>query len=162
MGSKSLKVNLINKEFFQRNIRRCIISPVKAIIYNYRFRNDSRIIPFVYHIWLICRICVIWEKEVINVFCLPGQSLCIGIYNEFMFIKIPSICRIVITAYLITIELSCDYPVDKDMPYIFCAVLKPYYICWILTRLIKERSEEHTSELQSQSNLVCRLLLEKK
>src|SRR5438270_9346071 len=28
--------------------------------------------------------------------------------------------------------------------------------CWI------SRSEEHTSELQSQSNLVCRLLLEKK
>src|SRR2546430_6907058 len=27
---------------------------------------------------------------------------------------------------------------------------------------IKQRSEEHTSELQSQSNLVCRLLLEKK
>src|SRR5256886_10396697 len=27
--------------------------------------------------------------------------------------------------------------------------------CWV-------RSEEHTSELQSQSNLVCRLLLEKK
>src|SRR2546430_13137694 len=26
----------------------------------------------------------------------------------------------------------------------------------------KPRSEEHTSELQSQSNLVCRLLLEKK
>src|SRR2546430_13432094 len=27
---------------------------------------------------------------------------------------------------------------------------------------LKRRSEEHTSELQSQSNLVCRLLLEKK
>src|SRR5688572_31414557 len=27
---------------------------------------------------------------------------------------------------------------------------------------VTERSEEHTSELQSQSNLVCRLLLEKK
>src|SRR2546430_3715255 len=27
---------------------------------------------------------------------------------------------------------------------------------------IVDRSEEHTSELQSQSNLVCRLLLEKK
>src|SRR2546430_4148005 len=26
----------------------------------------------------------------------------------------------------------------------------------------KQRSEEHTSELQSQSNIVCRLLLEKK
>src|SRR2546427_7150157 len=29
-------------------------------------------------------------------------------------------------------------------------------------KLITKRSEEHTSELQSQSNLVCRLLLEKK
>src|SRR2546430_7603884 len=29
-------------------------------------------------------------------------------------------------------------------------------------RRAKARSEEHTSELQSQSNLVCRLLLEKK
>src|SRR2546430_9975784 len=28
--------------------------------------------------------------------------------------------------------------------------------------LVGSRSEEHTSELQSQSNLVCRLLLEKK
>src|SRR2546430_7384148 len=32
----------------------------------------------------------------------------------------------------------------------------PHYV------LNLERSEEHTSELQSQSNLVCRLLLEKK
>src|SRR5689334_24595046 len=31
-----------------------------------------------------------------------------------------------------------------------------------LTRLIFRRSEEHTSELQSQFHLVCRLLLEKK
>src|SRR2546430_6058444 len=29
-------------------------------------------------------------------------------------------------------------------------------------RYMGKRSEEHTSELQSQSNLVCRLLLEKK
>src|SRR2546427_3103643 len=29
-------------------------------------------------------------------------------------------------------------------------------------RFLLPRSEEHTSELQSQSNLVCRLLLEKK
>src|SRR5688572_31009197 len=32
------------------------------------------------------------------------------------------------------------------------------YLCLVVAR----RSEEHTSELQSQSNLVCRLLLEKK
>src|SRR6266567_7794163 len=32
----------------------------------------------------------------------------------------------------------------------------------LLPRGGRRRSEEHTSELQSQSNLVCRLLLEKK
>src|SRR5688572_31576936 len=31
-----------------------------------------------------------------------------------------------------------------------------------IIKTAKTRSEEHTSELQSQSNLVCRLLLEKK
>src|SRR2546430_10641524 len=31
-----------------------------------------------------------------------------------------------------------------------------------LAERLLQRSEEHTSELQSQSNLVCRLLLEKK
>src|SRR2546430_12428413 len=36
--------------------------------------------------------------------------------------------------------------------------------CSLAARIptIRTRSEEHTSELQSQSNLVCRLLLEKK
>src|SRR5688500_19969585 len=33
---------------------------------------------------------------------------------------------------------------------------------WNYPRQILERSEEHTSELQSPCNLVCRLLLEKK
>src|SRR5688572_31645817 len=40
-----------------------------------------------------------------------------------------------------------------------------YQTLWYETEtgdLDTERSEEHTSELQSQSNLVCRLLLEKK
>src|SRR5688572_31738370 len=42
------------------------------------------------------------------------------------------------------------------------------YTCWPFEdttasdAVIVTRSEEHTSELQSQSNLVCRLLLEKK
>src|SRR2546430_8439355 len=34
--------------------------------------------------------------------------------------------------------------------------------CQIARPPVRIRSEEHTSELQSQSNLVCRLLLEKK
>src|SRR2546430_12325686 len=36
------------------------------------------------------------------------------------------------------------------------------YAVRFLREEITKRSEEHTSELQSQSNLVCRLLLEKK
>src|SRR2546427_758690 len=36
-----------------------------------------------------------------------------------------------------------------------------YFACGAAVSEV-ERSEEHTSELQSQSNLVCRLLLEKK
>src|SRR2546430_13359534 len=39
-------------------------------------------------------------------------------------------------------------------------VLRPF-LCTVEARR-GPRSEEHTSELQSQSNLVCRLLLEKK
>src|SRR2546430_3081439 len=40
--------------------------------------------------------------------------------------------------------------------YLFVIVFAVFLILGLL------RSEEHTSELQSQSNLVCRLLLEKK
>src|SRR5690606_40485141 len=35
-------------------------------------------------------------------------------------------------------------------------------ICLVSALAYHERSEEHTSELQSRENLVCRLLLEKK
>src|SRR5690606_10708712 len=37
-----------------------------------------------------------------------------------------------------------------------------FYINYTLTNGNTQRSEEHTSELQSRENLVCRLLLEKK
>src|SRR5256886_9488218 len=39
---------------------------------------------------------------------------------------------------------------------------RPRELFSIRHRCFPPRSEEHTSELQSQSNLVCRLLLEKK
>src|SRR5256886_9880878 len=45
-----------------------------------------------------------------------------------------------------------------------CSAIRPMAVCkqpWH-GQLCKRRSEEHTSELQSQSNIVCRLLLEKK
>src|SRR2546430_7335193 len=44
------------------------------------------------------------------------------------------------------------------------AVFEKLLMRKVIVRPLKgyKRSEEHTSELQSQSNLVCRLLLEKK
>src|SRR5438034_8276237 len=56
-------------------------------------------------------------------------------------------------------SIECDFKVDEegdDMAPIGDIDEENY-------RLVKvERSEEHTSELQSHSDLVCRLLLEKK
>src|SRR2546430_7599308 len=46
---------------------------------------------------------------------------------------------------------GCNGPIARYSP---VAVLHDH--------VYEQRSEEHTSELQSQSNLVCRLLLEKK
>src|SRR3989475_2837234 len=40
--------------------------------------------------------------------------------------------------------------------------MKYFCVSRELPEFVSSRSEEHTSELQSQSNLVCRLLLEKK
>src|SRR2546430_13663941 len=59
--------------------------------------------------------------------------------------------------------VSIPVAVESDFGYqqrtIACEVLQPREIGLIF---VLRRSEEHTSELQSQSNLVCRLLLEKK
>src|SRR5256886_8010704 len=46
-------------------------------------------------------------------------------------------------------------------PVSFISARKRFPVPWLFHPLVL-RSEEHTSELQSQSNLVCRLLLEKK
>src|SRR2546430_10996185 len=50
---------------------------------------------------------------------------------------------------------------------VLCRIRRSAHLLWGVDRGCErpdgyERSEEHTSELQSQSNLVCRLLLEKK
>src|SRR5207253_8006639 len=43
-----------------------------------------------------------------------------------------------------------------------CSSVPLWLDSWILRRTACDRSEEHTSELQSRGHLVCRLLLEKK
>src|SRR5438046_3913241 len=51
---------------------------------------------------------------------------------------------------------------DRDPHQVADAVLVEHLERVALEHPILERSEEHTSELQSLTNLVCRLLLEKK
>src|SRR2546430_4460143 len=45
---------------------------------------------------------------------------------------------------------------------VWCSNVRPEMMRTLILANPHPRSEEHTSELQSQSNLVCRLLLEKK
>src|SRR2546430_8661025 len=70
-------------------------------------------------------------------------------------------------------RFDCDWSSDvcsSDLDYIVDPTAANSRCLTPITRICKPgsqptnraRSEEHTSELQSQSNLVCRLLLEKK
>src|SRR5438046_3975472 len=56
--------------------------------------------------------------------------------------------------------LSKDQHADKHFDYLLTN--PPFAKEWQMDQVAIERSEEHTSELQSLTNLVCRLLLEKK
>src|SRR5688572_32522510 len=77
-------------------------------------------------------------------------------------------CIYIITLALATrhqklrsVKNSGRFPLHRVKPMIFVTRIFVQQI-FSDNELICMRSEEHTSELQSQSNLVCRLLLEKK
>src|SRR2546430_8663586 len=53
-------------------------------------------------------------------------------------------------------------PLSSSFLHHFVILSQSLSFCHYFTTTRPHRSEEHTSELQSQSNLVCRLLLEKK
>src|SRR3989442_8955216 len=53
-------------------------------------------------------------------------------------------------------------PLSEDVDISVLARGSPGFSGADLANLVNERSEEHTSELQSRPHLVCRLLLEKK
>src|SRR5688572_31032723 len=85
------------------------------------------------------------------------------------------------TTEIYTLSLHDALPILADGCFVIAGIkrfsdrirLLPLLRGWVEIRAVKAaitlvaihiqgRSEEHTSELQSQSNLVCRLLLEKK
>src|SRR2546430_7981047 len=64
------------------------------------------------------------------------------------------------TTEIYTLSLHDALPILSMPPKVSTALATAAAVCSSLR--MYTRSEEHTSELQSQSNLVCRLLLEKK
>src|SRR5699024_12148921 len=64
------------------------------------------------------------------------------------------------TLFRSLIAMPCPMPVSPREA-ISHQMLTPH-VSWAMTMSAEARSEEHTSELQSRFDLVCRLLLEKK
>src|SRR5256885_6392432 len=68
------------------------------------------------------------------------------------------------TLFPYTTLFRSDSQLQKSRPRVLGKRLleRSHHRCWLPVQLLLSRSEEHTSELQSPCNLVCRLLLEKK
>src|SRR5699024_11879459 len=58
--------------------------------------------------------------------------------------------------------ISVVFPSFKNPPVVANLVVWKFSLLKAVMRRLESRSEEHTSELQSRFDLVCRLLLEKK
>src|SRR2546427_8704681 len=63
---------------------------------------------------------------------------------------------------LVKLELDCGWASVAGQDPVAYLTKYPERCSLLHIKDFRKRSEEHTSELQSQSNLVCRLLLEKK
>src|SRR5688572_31718461 len=76
--------------------------------------------------------------------------------------RLRSTCTTVTTVLRVTVLRAISSELDSGKT-IFIRTATPVSTPLAETAIRrKRRSEEHTSELQSQSNIVCRLLLEKK
>src|SRR6267378_2852353 len=79
---------------------------------------------------------------------LTGYTICCGFFF-FLMIRRPPRSTLFPYTTLFRSQLPLHVPPDEPIP-------------GVQERLVELRSEEHTSELQSRRDLVCRLLLEKK
>src|SRR2546430_11416076 len=82
------------------------------------------------------------------------ESLFVHIFFFLMIRRPPRSTLFPYTTLFRSARVSGERPLSPGM--------SPAPAIWSRTASMLTRSEEHTSELQSQSNLVCRLLLEKK
>src|SRR5205807_9040454 len=105
---------------------------------------DSNRYPLVHHILLTY--CAI----------LPSSLI-----FSFFFLMLPPPPRSTLFPYT-TLFRSLQLKVERAASIDDFRELRQAYVEAVLKSKGEERSEEHTSELQSPCNLVCRLLLEKK
>src|SRR5690625_6951805 len=87
-----------------------------------------------------------------------------GVTTVYHFIFVPlTIGLSLLVAIMQTLAHRAKDPVRKDawtrMTKFFGSMLIVNFGIGIATGIVQERSEEHTSELQSRGHLVCRLLL---
>src|SRR3712207_6998681 len=87
---------------------------------------------------------------------LPGAVFVIDPKREELLVKEANRLKIPVVALT---DTNCD-PVVVD--YVIPGNDDAIRAISLISRLVADRSEEHTSELQSRQYLVCRLLLEKK
>src|SRR2546430_10438651 len=88
------------------------------------------------------------------------SSMCVHSLFSFFFFNDTA------TTEIYTLSLHDALPISRGSPGVAgCGMAGAWLAAAGRRRAVRKsrpRSEEHTSELQSQSNLVCRLLLEKK
>src|SRR2546430_8669783 len=82
--------------------------------------------------------------------------LCLGIFLAFFFFNDTA------TTEIYTLSLHDALPICEVISLLLVLAQAAGAVQGDPSIVAPGRSEEHTSELQSQSNLVCRLLLEKK
>src|SRR5690606_41231113 len=104
--------------------------------------------------------------------CVPVTSsfFILFYYDTALYSLLPSLFSYcTATPEIYTLSLHDALPISQDFLYLgramgilsgLATLLDPQINPWY--KLEQYRSEEHTSELQSRENLVCRLLLEKK
>src|SRR5689334_23907204 len=99
---------------------------------------------------------------------LYGDSLArLSLFNTLVYTVIASVVKFALGLWL-ALLLNRHLPFKAFiraivlLPFIVPTALSAIAFWWIYDAQFSVRSEEHTSELQSQFHLVCRLLLEKK
>src|SRR2546427_12953512 len=90
----------------------------------------------------------------------PISTLCLTPFSVFFFLMIRRPPRSTLFPYTTLFRSPAAFP--RPQRGAACHRRQDPVLLLVGAEPRERRSEEHTSELQSQSNLVCRLLLEKK